>query len=174
MSKWNNFYLQRMGTGSNGSAYPVCESVATWGMWCSEIPFKLAEKAKEPAKRSFHDEHGDEEFIPSGGLMMEAYDMKVKFGCKRMTSGRDTATYGTQVSDVRQKVKAFLDYLRQSGMMKMYSTHTRIGRRYVRLQSVGDNAKWVTKDDMEFLMFEVTLKVNDPVTDVTSSEMGIA
>ena len=165
--------MQRMGT-TGGSAYAVCESVSTWGVWCSEIPFKLAEKVKEPAKRSWYDEHGDEEFIPSGGLMMESYNMKVKFGCKKMTGGRDTATYGTQVSDVRQKVKTFLDYLRQSGMMKMYSTHTRTGRQYVRLQSIGDNAKWVTKDDVEFLVFEVTLKVCDPVTEVTASSMGIS
>jgi hypothetical protein len=53
-------------------------------------------------------------------------------------------------------------------MMKMYSSHTRIGRQKVRLESVSDNAKWKTDDEgKEFLVFEVTFKVNDPVTDIT-------
>ena len=84
--------------------------------------------------------------------------MKVEFGCKKMSS----------VNDVRQKVGLFLKYLHESGMMKMYSSHTRIGRQKVRLESVSDNAKWKTDDEgNEYLVFEVTFKVNDPVTDIT-------
>ena len=152
MGKWNNFFLQRM-----GSNYPVCESVNTWGVWCKDIPFKIFDKAKAPAKRSWYDEHGDDEFIPSDGLYMEAYTIKVEFGCKKMTS----------VSDVRNNVGAFLKYLQESGMMKMYSSYTRIGRQNVRFDSISDNAKWKTDEEGEFLIFDVTFKVNDPVTDIT-------
>lgn len=154
MEKWRNFFLQKMGSNSNS----VCESVASWGVWCKDIPFKLFDRVKAPAKRSFYDEHGDEEFIPTEGLYIEAYTMKVEFGCKKTSS----------VSDVRQKVGLFLKYLHESGMMKMYSSHTRIGRQNVRLESVSDNAKWKTDDEgNEFLVFELTFKVNDPVTDIT-------
>ena len=171
MNKWNNFYVQKMGTDTNGDAYPVCESVGTWGVWCKEIPFKLAEKMKEPAKRSWYDEHGDDEYVASGGLYAEAYTMKVELGCK-MTTARDVTRYGiAAVDDVRDKVGRFLSYLRSSGMLNMYSSHTRIGRRYVRLESVSDGATWKTTDDgQEFLVFSVTLKVNDPVTDWTPFE----
>lgn len=157
MSTWRNFYLQKMGTGSNGSAYPVCESVAKWGVWCKDIPFKILDKVKDPAKRTWPDEHGDDEYIPSDGLYLEAYTMKIEFGCKKMSG----------VNDVRQKVGEFLEYLRSSGMMKLYSSHTRIGRQNVRLESVSDSAKWKSNDNEEFLVFEVTLKVNDPKTDIT-------
>ena len=170
MEEWRNFFLQRMGTDANDSAYPVCESVDTWGVWCKEIPFIIYGKAKEPAKVSWSDEHGDDEFISDDGLYMDAYTMTVEFGCKMMTS----------VSDVRAKVKTFLDYLRTSGMMKMYSSHTRTGRQYVRFSSVSDDAKWKSKKEWrvvsgtrtlvtvkEWLIFKVTFKVNDPVTDVT-------
>lgn len=157
MSTWRNFYLQKMGTGSNGSAYPVCESVAKWGVWCKDIPFKILDKVKDPAKRTWPDEHGDDEYIPSDGLYLEAYSMKIEFGCKKMSG----------VNDVRQKVGEFLEYLRSSGMMKLYSSHTRIGRQNVRLESVSDSAKWKSNDNEEFLVFEVTLKVNDPKTDIT-------
>ena len=70
------------------------------------------------------------------------------------------------VSDVRQSVGNFLEYLRSSGMIKLYSTYTRIGRQNVRLESVSDNATWQSDDQGEFLIFEVTFKVNDPMTDV--------
>lgn len=157
MAKWNCFFLQRMGTSGNGGSYPVRESVGSFGIWCKSIPFQIFNKTKEPAKRTWYDEHGDDEYIPSDGLYLEAYTMKVEFGCKKMSS----------VSDVRQKVGEFLKYLRESGMMKLYCSHTRIGRQNVRLSSVSENAKWRSDEQGEFLVFEVTFKVNDPVTDIT-------
>lgn len=152
MEKWQNFFLQKMGSGSN----PVKESVAAWGIYCKDIPFKIFDKVKEPAKRTWYDEHGDDEYIPSTGLYLEAYTMKVEFGCKKTKT----------ITDVRKKVGEFLEYLRSSGHMKMYSSYTRIGRQNVRLESVSDNAKWKTDDEGEFLIFEVTLNVADPKTDI--------
>lgn len=167
MGKWQNFYLQKMGT-TNGSAYPVCESVATWGVFCKEIPFVLFDKVKAPSKRSWYDEHGDDEFIPDEGLYADAYTMKVSLGC-RLLSGKKAYTYGVGVDDVRDNVGNFIEYLRSSGMLKLYSSHTRIGRQYVRLDSVSDNAKWKSDDDEEWLIFDVTFKVNDPITDIELS-----
>lgn len=164
MEKWQNFFLQRMGTDSDDSAYPasdttyaVYESVDTWGVYCKEIPFQIFNDVKEPAKRTWNDEHGDDEFISDDGLYLQAYEMKVEFACKMNSS----------VDDVRENVGTFLEYLRASGMMYMYSSYTRIGRRYVRVDKIDNNAKWVSKDYQEFLTFDVTFKVNDPITDIT-------
>jgi len=167
MAKWRNFYLQKMGLDQNENSYPIYESVLQWGIWCKDIPFKMAEKAKEPAKHVWLDEHGDDEFIPSGGLFMEAYTMDVEFGCKKMSGVRDGSTVMPTVTDVRTNVKNFIQYLRTSGMMKMYSTYTGIGRQDVRLDSIDDNSKWVNENGEMFLVFKVRLKVNDPITDVT-------
>lgn len=147
----------------------MCESVSTFGIFCKSIPFKLFEKVKDPAKRSWPDEDGDDEYIPSDGLKTEAYTMKVEFGCKKISSVRDTSTYGISVNDVRNKVDAFLTYLRTGGMMKLYSSYTRIGRQNVRLESVSDNSKWLNDGENEWLIFEVTFKVNDPVTNIELS-----
>ena len=87
MGKWQNFFLQKMGVDANDTPYPVRESVAEWGIWCKSIPFKLLDKVKEPAKRTWYDEHGDDEYIPSTGLFVEAYTMKVEFGCKKIENG---------------------------------------------------------------------------------------
>ena len=168
MHNWNNFYLQRMGVDGYNNPYPVCESVSTWGIFCKDIPFKIFDKVKEPAKRTWNDQHGDDEYIPSTGLYLEAYSMKVELACKKIgsTNKYDSAA----VDDVRAKVGVFLEYLRTSGMLKIYSSHTRIGRQNVRLESVGENGTWDIDDEgNEFLIFEVTLKVNDPMTDVVLS-----
>lgn len=153
MDKWRNFYLQKM----EGSNNPVKESVAAWGIYCKNIPFKLFDKVKAPAKRTWNDEHGDDEYIPSDGLYLEAYTMRVEFGCKKVKDS----------DDVREKVGTFVEYLRKSGHLKMYSSYTRIGRQSVRLESISDSAKWKSDESGEYLIFEVTLKVNDPVTDIT-------
>lgn len=168
MHKWNNFYLQRMGVDGYNNPYPVCESVSTWGIFCKDIPFKIFDKVKEPAKRTWYDQHGDDEYIPSTGLYLEAYSMKVEFACKKI--GVSNKYDSAAVNDVRQKVGVFLEYLRTAGMLKMYSSHTRIGRQNVRLESVGESGTWDVDDEgNEFLIFEVTLKVNDPTTDVVLS-----
>lgn len=164
MGNWQNFFLQRMGN-NNGIPYAVCESVATWGIWCKEIPFKIYDKVKSPSKHTWHDEHGDDEYIPSTGLYMEAYTMNVEFGCKLIGG---TNNFGSaSVDDVREKVGTFLNYLRTSGMLYMYSSHTRIGRQYVRMDSVGEKGKWTSENGEEWLIFDVTFKINDPVTDIT-------
>ena len=169
MSAWNNFFLQKMGYSTGTTPYPVKESVASWGVWCKSIPFKILDKVKDPAKRNWYDQHGDDEYMPSEGLYIEAYTMKVEFGIRSTA----TSSGGTTIpadKNVRDKMQSFIDYLRTSGMMKMYSSYTRVGRQYVRLEAINDNAKWQKGEDgYWFLIFEMTFKVNDPVTDITLS-----
>ena len=102
------------------------------------------------------------------GLYLESYDMEVEFGCKKM-AGTQSGDVMASVSDVRNSVGTFLEYLRQSGFMKMYSGWTRTGRQNVRMDSVNDDAHWEPDegDGQEFLVFKVKFKVNDPSTDVT-------
>lgn len=168
MADWRNFYIKTM-----DSTYPAKESVYDFGIWCKSIPFKIMDKVKQPPSRSFHDEHGVIEFIPTGGLKLDAYTMKVEFGCKKMRATHDGSTYIPAVNDVRSKVVEFINYLRTGGMLMLYSTYTGIGRQNVRLDSINDNAKWKNEGGVQWLIFEVTFKVNDPITDITASDMGI-
>lgn len=156
MEKWQNFFLQLMGTDEEGHPYPVCESVNEWGIFCKNIPFKIFDKVKEPASRSWHDEDGDDEYIPDDGLRLESYKMKIELACKK----------GGSTNDVRSNIGTFLNHLKL-GLFKLYSSYTRVGRQNVRLESISDNAKWKSDENGEYLIFEVTFKVNDPVTDIT-------
>ena len=164
MADWRNFYIKKMGTGN-----PTKESVLDFGIWCKTIPFKIMEKVKQPPSRSWNDQHGVDEFIPDGGLYLDAYTMKVEFGCKKMKQLHDGSTTIPAVTDVRSKVATFIEFLRTSGMMMLYSSYTGIGRQNVRLESINDNAKWKNQGGEQWLIFEVVFKINDPYTDITLS-----
>ena len=84
--------------------------------------------------------------------------MKVELACKK----------GGSTDDVRNNIGTFLNHLKL-GLFKLYSSYTRIGRQNVRLDSISDSAKWKSDENGEYLIFEVTFKVNDPVTDVVLS-----
>lgn len=90
---------------------------------------------------------------------MKSYTMDVKFCCK---GGKGSSN---------AKIAAFIDYLtgrdNTGAEMKMYCTWTRVGRKGIRFEKLNDDAELVRDDDGDILVFTVTFKVNDPVTDVT-------
>ena len=150
MDRYFRIYLQREVDGA-----PVVDTIDSFGMYCMENPFKTCVDVKEPVKRTWYDEHGDDEYIPpADGLYMAAYENKVKFGFKGKAYGAN------------EKLKAFLEYLR-GGMMKMYCEFNGIGRKNVRLKSIEDTLSRDVKGDEDILIVSVTFKFNDPITNVS-------
>lgn len=147
MDNFFRIYLQREIDGA-----PVVDTIGSFGMYCMENPFKPCENVKEPVKRTWHDEHGDDEYVPNGGLYMEAYENKVKFG------------FHGEEYEANDCLVKFLDYVR-GGMMKMYCEFNRIGRRHVRLKSV-DHELVRDAGNGDILVLSLTFKFNDPVTDI--------
>src|SRR3712207_7097813 len=73
---YEKVYIQKIKDGST-----IKETIADFDIYCSAMPFKLYAEAKEPSKREWQDEHGDDEYIPADGLKMKAYFMDVEFCC---------------------------------------------------------------------------------------------
>ncbi len=147
MKSYYKTYMQLEVDGSS-----VIDTVAAYGMYCMENPFVLYKSVKEPTKRTWYDEHGDDEYIPAEGLYIEAYENEVKFGFHGAAFGAN------------EKLKSFLEYLR-SGMLKMYCEFNRIGRRHVRFKGVKQELVRDASDE-DILIVTVTFKFNDPVTDI--------
>ena len=151
--KFEKVYIQKMVDNAK-----LVETISDFDIYCADMPFKLFEEAKEPSKRDWHDEHGEDEYIPADGLVMKPYTMDGKFCCK---GGRDSAN---------AKISKFLKYITgrdgSGAEMKMYCTWTGIGRRGIRFVKLNDNAELVRDDNGDILVFKVTFKVNDPVTDI--------
>ena len=152
--KYETVYIQKIGTGS-----PVKETIADFDIYCADMPFKLFVEAKAPSKRDWFDEHGDDEYIPNGGLKLKAYTIDVRFCCK-----------GDKYSS-NEKIKKFINYLTgldgSGAEMKMYCTWTKIGRKGIRFDKLNDKAELLRDEDGDTLVFTITFKVNDPITDIT-------
>lgn len=148
MSQYFKIYLQRESDGA-----PVMDTISTYGMYCMENPFKTCGDVKDIANRSWHDEHGDDEYISEDGLYLSSYENKVKFGFKG------------NAYDANERLKSFLNYLR-SGMLKMYCEFNQIGRQHVRFKSVNPTLYREVKGNVDILTVEITFKFNDPITDV--------
>jgi len=152
--KYEKVYIQKIGTGS-----PVKETIADFDIYCADMPFKLFVEAKAPSKRDWFDEHGDDEYIPNGGLKLKAYTMDVRFCCK----GDKYSSNG--------KIKKLINYLTgldgSGAEMKMYCTWTKIGRKGIRFDKLNDKAELLRDEDGDTLVFTITFKVNDPITDIT-------
>lgn len=135
----------------------VVDTFDSWGIVCKDFPFKMFGEAKELPKNDWKDEDGDDEYVPSV-LKLAAYEMKVEF------------VYKGALNTANVNIRAFLDYLTGrdgSGVdMMVYDTFTRIGRQHVRFVEAEDDVVYRQADSGDVIVFGVTLKVNDPVTDI--------
>ena len=139
------------------SGASVVETIEDFGLYCVDIPFKPAGDVKDIVSRDWKDENGVDEYIPADGLKMSAYDIDVKFGYKGDKFGANKA------------INSLLSYL-ATGYVSIYDTYTGIGRQKVRLVKLNDNADIVRDDDGDILIFSVTLKVCDPITNISLSK----
>lgn len=148
MDNYFRTYIQIEKYGSS-----VVDTISAFGMYCMSNPFKICSGVKEPVKRTWNDENGDDEYIPEDGLYMSSYENKVKFGF-----------YGTAYG-ANERLKSFLKFLR-GGMMNMYCEFNGIGRRHVRLKDVDTELHRDTRSGEDILIVTITFKFNDPTTDV--------
>lgn len=140
---------------------PVVDTFDNWGVVCKDFPFKLYGEAKELPSHDWKDEHGDDEYVPSE-LKIASYEVEVEFA------------YKGEMNTANANIKGFLDYLTGRGgtgaELKVYDTYTRIGRQHVRYVSVEDDVFYRQEDGGDVVVFVVTFKINDPVTEITLSK----
>ena len=136
----------------------VVDTLSNWSIVCKDFPFKLYGEAKELAKNNWKDEDGDDEYIPSE-IRIEAYEIKVDFA------------YKGEMNSANSSIRGFLDYLTgkdgTGADLMVYDTYTKIGRKNVRYVSVDEDLFYRQEADGDLIVFSVTFKVNDPVTDIT-------
>ena len=139
----------------------VVDTLDNWGIVCKDFPFKLYGEAKELPSHDWKDEHGNDEYVPSE-LKIAAYEIEVEFA------------YKGEMNSANAKIKGFLDYLTGRGgtgaELMVYDTYTKIGRQHVRYVSVDDDVFHRQEEGGDVVVFVVTFKVNDTVTEITLSK----
>lgn len=130
------------------------------------IPYNV--KPKEPYKNDWKDEHGDDEYIGST-MYMEAFTFTEE--CVMITKERYSP-------DARQKLyeqmMAFRNYLTK-GEFNFYDTYTCKGFQKVRVSEfpIASSEDYDVFNGKARLIFSVTFKVNDPVTEMMIEDDSI-
>ena len=143
----------------------VIDTLDNWGIVCKDFPFKLYGEAKELPSHDWKDKDGDDEYIPDI-LPIAAYEMEVEFA------------YKGDMFTANSNIKGFLDYLTgregDGAEFMCYDTFTRIGRQKMRFVRASEDIFHRDQNNSEYgcdvIVFSVTFKVNDPVTDITLSK----
>lgn len=171
MATYKKFLIQQQ--SYDGSTYSnigsMVDTQARFRIACQEFPFKDLPDIKELPKRDWHDENGDDVYIPTDGFKFKAYDVDATF-----------IYVGTE-SSIRSDIKNFIDFLygridssgnsRSGGVvLAIYDEYTQTGRRGVIVNSVDNTLYWnVDYDPDAIATFKVKFHVADPVTRLNSS-----
>lgn len=155
----------------NGANYVnvgnVVDTYAAFKVVCQEFPFKVLPKTRDLAKRTWNDEHGDDEYVSPEGLFFDAYDIEVKF------------LYAGAEQDLPSDVTNFINFIcgrNENGapLLAIYDEYTLIGRRDVRVQEVENELYFYNEYEIDAIAsFKVKFKVNDPVTNVILNVNGV-
>lgn len=139
----------------------VADTLDNWGIVCKGFPFKLYGEAKELPSYDWKDSNGADEYIPSV-IPISDYELSVEFA------------YKGDVNTANTSIQSFLDYLTgrdgTGAEMMVYDTYTRIGRQHIRYVGVDEDVFHRQDESGDIVVFSVTFKVNDPVTNITLSK----
>lgn len=163
ISDYKAFYIQF----ATGAAQDLLE---TYGAVVRVHEYPSSSKVKEPYKNQWKDEHGDDEYIPSEGLKVEAFTFKTECAMFAEALSDDVA-----IAELKSRVEALKQNLR-SGAFKTYDAWTGYGFQNVRLEDFpnvesANYGRWGQNKMRVFFTF--TLKVNDPVTHMVLSGTNI-
>lgn len=146
--------MQKM---KEGSTPAVKDSYTDFGIVCTEVPFLPIEDIKELPVKDWKDEDGEEVLVPDS-LSVAAYDWNINMG------------YKGSLNTCYTKISEFISYLKGGDgmgvMLKVYSPYTRIGRQKVYFKGMSD-FEFSKSGNEDLLLFSITLRVTDPVTDIT-------
>lgn len=156
----------------NGSSYVdvggIVDTYEAFNVVCQEFPFKVLPETKELASRDWHDEDGEDVYIPPTGLRFKAYDLEVKF--------LYTGTEDSMQSDLNRFIRFI--YGRNSNgspMLAVYDEYTKTGRRGIYVMDIDNELLDYNDSDTDVLaVMKVKFRVTDPVTSLNSQLQPIS
>lgn len=161
ISDYAPFYIQR---SSDAAAVNI---QTTYGVTVLVHEYPSKRKVKQPYKNDWKDQHGDDEYTDY--LFYEPIELTLK--CAIFTLKSDSSASRTEL---KTRIRSFQNAIAQ-GEFKIYDDWTKFGFQKVRVSefraiSEGNFSNWNGRCR---LVFEVVLKVNDPITDMTMQRGSI-
>lgn len=140
----------------------VKSSLADFGFAVRDIPWQ-DEEVQEVATRMWPGEHGEDAYIPPGGLKLQAYEVEIEF------------CYKGAVNTANAKYNALRDYLMgiagDGAELRIYDPYWRRGRTKVYLKKISDRDPHRSDAD-DVLTLKATFRVTDPKTEITLNYVG--
>lgn len=156
-------------SGGQSVEHELKETVSAFKWWCMSLPFAAGGEVKKLPTNDWPDEDGVEEYCPSDGLPLNAYEMELQFGFRWSGSNGPYGSNG-RMGEAQAALDAFREYLTGrdgTGVWLMfYSEWNGIGRQKVRLVSISNEPEYIKTQQGEVLVCKVKLKVADPRTKV--------
>lgn len=135
-----------------------------WGLVAKTNPYPLLPKPKDPYKNEWHDEHGDDEWVDQ--LYYESIDFTVSFYVKAYDSEERSA-----VEQLRKQIDDFFGKIK-SGEFRIYDSYNGVGRQKVRYAGYSEE-EFIRRDDWARAIFQISFKINDPVTRMVMKDGSI-
>lgn len=154
IANYKPFYIQTKGDA-------VAKNTTEWGLIAKTNPYPLLPNPKEPYRNEWHDEDGDDEYVDD--MHYESIEFTVAFYIKATDSDE-----GSAEEVIRKNIDRFFGSIR-NGEFCIYDSYNGIGRRKVRYAGYSEET-FSRKDDWAKAVFEITFKVNDPVTRMVMKE----
>lgn len=178
MAKYKKFFIQQQ--TYNGITYTsVGDNVDTFSKFnvvCQEMPFKYLPETKDLPKRDWHDEDGEDVYVPADGQKFKAYDTEAKF-----------LYVGTE-QNMASDLKSFIDFVcgrtnvvsgsivstsssTKNVLLKVYDQYTQIEAKGLYVLSVDNNLFLYNNSDAEAIaQFGVKFRVTDPIASIVYTE----
>lgn len=128
-----------------------------WGIKVKSVPFKVFPDMKDIPSYDWKDSNGDDEYLPDNPTY-KSYEME----CEFLFIGE----HGT----ANDKIRSFISYLSTDGYFSIYDTYTKIGRTKVRYVSNSPDILYRRDNSDDKVIFKLTLKVTDPITEIILSK----
>lgn len=135
-------------------------STTDYGLVAKTNPYLILPNPKEPYNNDWKDEDGDDEYVAS--MHYEAFTFQVGFYVKTFDSTGLSRATATDL--LRMQMAEFFAKIKE-GEFKVFDSYTGVGRQHVRYAGYEEvDGGFVSRDNWARIIFNVTFKVNDPVT----------
>lgn len=144
-----------------------------WGIACTKVPFKAGGKTKELAKRDWHDEQGEDAYIPKK-LMFEAYDAEFELACIVTENAWNLSAAFQRIDEFRKWLSGNDTQEGSGAEMQIYSPYSTIGRKGCYLLEISDEDPHLQVKQQgsntyneDVLTFKVKFRVTNPMDNIT-------
>lgn len=145
----------RAGAYSDDMTYdPPFDTRESFGLWIKHIPYTTFPKIKDVVAQNWADEQGEDVWLPTTGIMNDAYDLSVEF------------VYYANDGMANERIRAFVERIRGK-WLKIHDGYTNIGRQAVYLQEFDQEPTFLRRGLKDVVIFKVSFRVNDPSTNIT-------